>query len=133
MRLNRSDRFRLGFASLACRCGFVFLVVAHDHPALGGLLNRLALEAERSLMWRLGGSCALPLGAIATVNGARIEMLAVVIAPDGSRIARAEVVSDTPEGAAALATKQLIAEGAEEILEALEDEALEDDAGEDRG
>ena len=71
-------------------------------------------------MWRLGGSCALPLGAIATVDGGRIEMLAVVIAPDGSRIARVEVVSDSPEGAAALATKELIAEGAEEILEALE-------------
>jgi hydroxymethylbilane synthase len=84
--------------------------------------SRAALEAERSLMWRIGGSCALPLGALATVDGARIEMLAVVISPDGSRIARVEVVSDSPEGAAALATKELIAEGAEEILEALEDE-----------
>ncbi len=89
-----------------------------DHPE-----SRAALEAERSLMWRLGGSCALPLGAIATVDGARIEMLAVVISPDGSRTARVEVVSDSPEGAAALATRELIAEGAEEILEALEDEA----------
>ena len=71
-------------------------------------------------MWRIGGSCALPLGAMATVEGARIEMLAVVIAPDGSRVARVEVVSDSPEGAAALATKELIAEGAEEILEALD-------------
>ena len=88
--------------------------------------SRSALEAERSLMWRLGGGCALPLGAIATVDGARIEMLAVVIAPDGSRVARVEVVSDSPEGAAALATKELIAEGAEEILEALDDEARDD-------
>jgi hydroxymethylbilane synthase len=94
--------------------------------------SRCALEAERSLMWRLGGSCALPLGAIASVDGARVEMLAVVIAPDGSRIARAEVVSDSPEGVAALATKALIAEGAEEILEALEGEALDDEAREDR-
>ncbi|MGZ5299827.1 MAG: hydroxymethylbilane synthase, partial [Actinomycetota bacterium] len=84
--------------------------------------SRAALEAERSLMWRIGGGCALPLGALATVDGARIEMLAVVISPDGSRIARVEVVSDSPEGAAALATKELIAEGAEEILGALEDE-----------
>jgi hydroxymethylbilane synthase len=88
-----------------------------DHPA-----SRAALEAERSLMWRIGGSCALPLGALATVDGSRIEMVAVVISPDGSRIARVEVVSDSPEGAATLATKELIAEGAEEILEALEDD-----------
>ena len=84
--------------------------------------SRTALEAERSLMWRIGGSCALPLGALATVHGGRIEMLAVVIAPDGSRVARVEVVSDSPEGAAAPATKELIAEGAEEILEALDDD-----------
>jgi hydroxymethylbilane synthase len=100
-----------------------------DRPTLTALApldhaeSRAALEAERSLMWRLGGSCALPLGAIATVDGARIEMLAVVISPDGSRTARVEVVSDSPEGAAALATRELIAEGAEEILEGLEDEA----------
>ena len=86
--------------------------------------SRLALEAERSLMWRLGGSCALPLGALATVNGSRIEMIAVVVSPDGLHLARAEVVSDSPEGAAGLATKALIADGAEEILEALEDDGV---------
>jgi hydroxymethylbilane synthase len=82
--------------------------------------SRLALETERSLMWRLGGGCTLPLGALATVNGSRIELLAIVVAPDGSSLARAEVVSDSPEGAAALATRELIADGAEEILAALE-------------
>jgi hydroxymethylbilane synthase len=98
-----------------------------DLPTLNALAHldhapsRVALEAERSLMWRIGGDCALPLGALATVNGARIEMLAVVVSPDGSRIARVEVVSDTPEGAAAAAAKALIEEGAEQILEALEE------------
>jgi len=102
---------------------------ADDLPTLAALApldhaaSRAALEAERSLMWRIGGSCALPLGALATVDGSRIEMVAVVISPDGSRVARVEVVSDSPEGAATLATKGLIAEGAEEILEALEDDA----------
>ena len=101
---------------------------ADDMPTLTALTpldhadSRAALEAERSLMWRIGGSCALPLGALATVEGARIDMLAVVISPDGSRVARVEVVSDSPDGVAALATKALIAEGAEDILEALEDE-----------
>jgi hydroxymethylbilane synthase len=91
--------------------------LAHlDHAA-----SRAALEAERSLMWRVGGGCALPLGALATVNGSRIEMLAVVVSPDGSRMARVEVVSETPEGAAAAATKALIEDGAEQILETLED------------
>jgi hydroxymethylbilane synthase len=91
--------------------------LAHlDHAA-----SRAALEAERSLMWRVGGGCALPLGALATVNGSRIERLAVVVSPDGSRMARVVVVSETPDGAAAAATKALIEDGAEQILETLED------------
>jgi hydroxymethylbilane synthase len=72
-------------------------------------------------MWRLGGGCSLPLGAIATVDGSRIELLAVVASPDGSELVRAEVVSDSAEGAAAAATKELIAGGAEEILASLDD------------
>lgn len=83
--------------------------------------SRMALQAERSLMWRLGGGCSLPLGALATVDGTRIELLAVVISPDGSRLVRVEVVSDTPEGAAASATRELIDGGAEEILAGLDD------------
>ena len=99
-----------------------------DFPTLTALASldhapsRTALEAERSLMWRLGGGCTLPLGALATVVGGRIELIAVVVSPDGSRVARAEVVSDSPEGAAGSATKELIAEGAEEILESRGDE-----------
>jgi hydroxymethylbilane synthase len=101
---------------------------ADDMPTLTALEtldhapSRIALEAERSLMWRLGGGCALPLGALATVVGSRIELLAVVISPDGTQMARAVAVSDTSEGAAASATKELIADGAEAILEALGDE-----------
>jgi hydroxymethylbilane synthase len=96
-----------------------------DFPTLTALAaldhapSRTALEAERSLMWRLGGGCTLPLGALATVVDNRVEMIAVVVSPDGSRVARAEVVSDSPEGAAGAATKALLADGAEEILESL--------------
>ncbi|MGZ4110600.1 MAG: hydroxymethylbilane synthase [Actinomycetota bacterium] len=99
-----------------------------DLPTLAALAtidhapSHAALDAERSLMWRLGGGCALPLGALATVDGSRIELVAVVVSPDGLSLARAEVVSDTPEGAAASATRLLIADGAEEILAALDDE-----------
>ena len=88
-----------------------------DHAA-----SHAAFDAERSLMWRLGGGCALPLGALATVGGARIELIAVVVSPDGLSLARAEVVSESPEDAAASAAKILIADGAEEILAALDDE-----------
>jgi hydroxymethylbilane synthase len=87
--------------------------------ALSGLdhvPSHVALEAERSLMWRLGGGCSLPLGAYAEVETDRVHLTALVVSPDGSRAARTEVESDSAEGAATIATKELLAQGAEAIL-----------------
>jgi hydroxymethylbilane synthase len=78
--------------------------------------SRLAFEAERSVMARLGGGCALPLGALATAAGDTVRLVALVATPDGSRIVRAESVAATPEGAAAAASAELLAGGAGEIL-----------------
>jgi hydroxymethylbilane synthase len=77
--------------------------------------SRVAFEAERSVMARLGGGCALPLGALATV-GDTVRLVAVVATPDGSRIVRAETEAATPEGAAEAASAELLAGGAGEIL-----------------
>jgi hydroxymethylbilane synthase len=78
--------------------------------------SRMAFEAERSVMAHLGGGCALPLGALATVTGDTVRMVALVAAPDGSRIVRAESEAATPEGAAEAASAELLAGGAGEIL-----------------
>jgi hydroxymethylbilane synthase len=86
--------------------------------------SRLMLEAERSLMWRLGGGCAVPLGAYAELDRAGIHLVAIVCTPEGERMARADVTSDSAEGAAAAATKELLAEGAEEILAEVTGEEL---------
>ena len=86
-----------------------------DHAA-----SHQALDAERALMRRLGGGCALPLGALAREHGAKIDLVAVVASPDGSRVARAAVRADRPEAAAEAAERQLIEEGSAEILGALE-------------
>jgi hydroxymethylbilane synthase len=78
--------------------------------------SRLAFEAERSVMARLGGGCALPLGALAIVTGETIRLVALVATPNGSRIIRAEAEAPTPEGAAEAASAELLAGGAREIL-----------------
>jgi hydroxymethylbilane synthase len=78
--------------------------------------SRVAFEAERSVMARLGGGCALPLGALGTVAGDTVRLVAVVATPDGSRIVRAETEAATPEGAAEAASAELLAGGAGEIL-----------------
>src|SRR5262249_7661348 len=50
-----------------------------------------ALHAERAVVAALGGGCQMPIGAHAAVSGDRITLTGVVIAPDGSRAARAAV------------------------------------------
>ncbi len=78
--------------------------------------SRIALEAERGLMARLGGGCALPLGAFAEPVASGVRMIAIVLTPDGGRFARAEVEAPTPAEVAELAALDLSAGGADEIL-----------------
>jgi hydroxymethylbilane synthase len=78
--------------------------------------SRVAFDAERSVMARLGGGCALPLGALATVTGNTVRLVALVADPDGSRIVRAESEASTAEDAAEAASAKLLAGGAGEIL-----------------
>ena len=95
---------------------------ADDASAIGPLASldhgpsRDALEAERGLMARLGGGCALPLGAFAERSEAGVRMVAIALTPDGGRFAHAEVEAATPAEAAEIAALDLSAGGAEEIL-----------------
>lgn len=75
-----------------------------------------ALDAERSLMWRLGGGCALPLGALAVVGVESVSLSAIVATPDGATVLRVETEGGTPEDVAEAAAKELIDQGAERIL-----------------
>ncbi len=52
---------------------------------------RRAAEAERDLSARIGGSCNVPLGALATFEEGALVLRAVVASPDGRRIVRAMV------------------------------------------
>ena len=79
--------------------------------------SRLAWDAERSLMWRMGGGCALPLGAIAEVSEEGIRIRAMVAMPDGSEAIEVDEGGGTPEQAAMAAARALIDGGAERILE----------------
>ena len=83
------------------------------------LAARDALTAERAVVEALGGGCQTPIGALATpLDGEMLELAAVVIALDGSRVVRAHGRAARREAAAFGASigAQLIAEGADEIL-----------------
>jgi hydroxymethylbilane synthase len=78
--------------------------------------SRMALEAERALMRRIGGGCALPLGAIGALKGDVLRLAAVVASPDGVRVVKAAAESGDPRRAADLVADRLLALGADRIL-----------------
>jgi hydroxymethylbilane synthase len=82
-----------------------------DHPR-----SRIAYEAERALVVRLGGDCSLPLGAYAEKREGGVRLLAVVVRPDGSDLVWAQVEAPTPEQAAEEVAETLLAGGAAAIL-----------------
>jgi hydroxymethylbilane synthase len=78
-----------------------------------------ALLAERAVVARLGGGCQMPIGAYARIDGDRITVTGVVIAPDGSTSARAEVsgAAGDAAGVGARVADDLLARGADAILD----------------
>ena len=106
----------LGIECLASRADVTELLAPLDDRASGA-----CVRAERAVNRALGGSCTIPLGAFAQASGARLKLRALVAAPDGKRMARAEVEGDAsaPEALGARAAELLRAQGADEILAAL--------------
>lgn len=79
------------------------------------------VRAERAVNRVLGGNCAIPLGAYATVDQGTLHLRALVAAPDGSRAARAEATGPAQQADAlgAEVAQRLRERGASEILAAL--------------
>lgn len=79
---------------------------------------RRAYEAERALMVALGGDCALPFGALATISGDALRLRAMVATPDGKRVLRDEETGDDPIAVAAALAARMRDSGAAEIVAA---------------
>jgi hydroxymethylbilane synthase len=83
-------------------------------------ITAAALTAERAVVEALGGGCQTPIGALATaVDADTLELVASVIALDGSRIVRATARGRHADAEALGRSvgEQLIADGAIDILE----------------
>jgi len=89
-------------------------VAAIDDAAAHG-----ALTAERAVVEALGGGCQTPIGALASpLDADSFELVAIVVAVDGSEAVRASARGSYAEAArvGAKVAEQLLAEGAGEIL-----------------
>ena len=84
--------------------------------------TRIAVNAERAFLARVGGSCRTPLAAHATVSLGQVYLRALIANPDGT-----QVVRGTQAGAASSATDlgreladELLGRGGRGILDALD-------------
>ena len=79
----------------------------------------VALTAERAVIEALGGGCQTPVGALATLGADdTLEIVAIVVAPDGSEAVHGRLAGPTAT-AAALGRRlgeQLLGDGAGQIL-----------------
>jgi hydroxymethylbilane synthase len=71
---------------------------------------RLAVDAERRVLEATGGTCRSPVGALATVSGGRLRLLAGAAAPDGSARHVVELQSEATDEAGARLAEQAAAE-----------------------
>ena len=84
--------------------------------------TRLACEAERAFMKRLGGGCLLPFGALATVDGDEVTAHGFIADAEGARAFRAKVsgAAGEAEAVGVQLAEALLAQGAAEFVEAVE-------------
>ncbi len=106
----------LGIEALAARPEVAQWLAPLNDPATAA-----CVRAERAVSRALAGSCEVPLGAYAELNGQKLHLRGFVARPDGTRMARAELHGDAaePEALGDRLAASLRAQGADEILAAL--------------
>jgi hydroxymethylbilane synthase len=129
-RLGFGDRISLALPALACvpapGQGIVAIEIRDGDASVRDAVARIsdpaaavALTAERALVEALGGGCQTPVGALASlVDGETLELVAAVVALDGSRAVRGHARGPRTDAAAlgARVGAELIRDGADEIL-----------------
>ena len=82
--------------------------------------TRLACQAERAFLRRLGGGCRLPFGALATVAGELVRARGFVSDADGEHVFRAEVSGsgEEAESVGVWLAERLLEDGAARYVEA---------------
>jgi hydroxymethylbilane synthase len=110
-----------GALGIECRADRADVIAAlqplHHAPTAACVL------AERAMSRKLAGSCQVPLGGFAEIQGDRLRMRGFVATPDGTRMLRAEDTGEIadPEALGNRIADALLAQGAGEILAALND------------
>jgi len=108
-----------GALGIECRAERNDMVAAV--AALNDAATARCVRAERAMSRALAGSCNVPLGGFAHIEGAQLRMTGFVASPDGSRLLTAGVEgsADEPERVGEALARDLLGRGAAEILASL--------------
>ena len=106
----------LGIETRADRPDLKILLAPLHHAATSA-----CVLAERAMSRALAGSCQVPLGGFAEVQGDKLRMRGFVASPDGKKMLRAEQIGSivSPESLGNAIADALLKQGAGEILAAL--------------
>lgn len=109
----------IGVECLAHRSELLELLAPLEHAA-----TARCVAAERAFSRALSGSCNVPLGAYARMEGGELRLRGFVGAPDGSRIVAGERsgAAAAPEALGTALAEELKSRGAAQILAALQAE-----------
>ncbi len=79
--------------------------------------TRRAFDAEREFLSTLGGDAALPIAALAKLDGPMVKLRGMIAAPDGSRVMRETEIGDDPFKVGRVLAERMLDAGAADLLD----------------
>jgi hydroxymethylbilane synthase len=108
----------VGQGALGLECRADDAETRHLVEQINHAATRRAVLAERAFLWRLGGGCLVPIGALASEVDRALRLRGAVLSPDGRERVSSSVAGSSDE-AEALGTRlaeELLTRGAGELL-----------------
>ena len=108
----------VGQGAIGMECRANDAETRHFVEALNDPATWAAVQAERAMLWALGGGCLVPIEALTTVEGRWLTLRGVVLSPDGSRkvVDTHRGPTDQPLNVGSELAARLLTAGARDLL-----------------
>jgi hydroxymethylbilane synthase len=107
----------VGQGALAIECRFDDEELLAELAKLTDEKTWKEVEAERTFLTEMDGSCQVPIAGYAQYNGSEVELTGYIASPDATQVFKKTYTSKDPIEAGLEVAKTLRAEGASEVIE----------------
>jgi hydroxymethylbilane synthase len=90
---------------------------AEIREALNHEASETSIRAERAMLKALEGGCRVPVGALASVQGSKVQIQGVVASADGAHMYRGKAEGEEPEETGGRLAWDLLKQGAAAVLD----------------